>query len=120
MEKNKILFIISFLARIIYAILGRLLFLLVLVVYVGMSFIYNKNFSLKKLFRLIVIFMVIFISFGIIYGKGGNLETTTKENIQPVAQSTAVYMVASLNALDSDMHHQFELIITAIILYVFL
>jgi oligosaccharide repeat unit polymerase len=109
-RKNKILFIISFLATIIYAIFstGRLLFLMVLAVYMGISFVYNKNFSLKKLSRLIIIFMAIFISFGIVYGKGGSMETSAKENIQPAAQSTAVYMVASLNALDWDMHHQFR------------
>jgi len=109
-RQNKILFIISFLATIVYAIFstGRLLFLMVFAVYVGMSFVYNKNFSLKKLSRLIIIFMAIFISLGIIYGKGGSMESSAKENIQPAAQSTAVYMVASLNALDWDMHHQFR------------
>src|SRR6185437_1855438 len=98
-RQNKILFIISFLATIVYAIFstGRLLFLMVFAVYVGMSFVYNKNFSLKKLSRLIIIFMAIFISLGIIYGKGGSMESSAKENIQPAAQSTAVYMVASLN-----------------------
>lgn len=109
--KNKILFIISFLSTGIYAIFttGRLLFLLVLVGYAGINFIYNANFSLKKLSRLLLIFLVIFILFGIVYGKGGTLETTAKENVTPAAQSTAIYMVASLNALDWDMHHQFEI-----------
>jgi oligosaccharide repeat unit polymerase len=108
--KNRALFIISFIVTITYAIFttGRIIFLAVLVVYMGMNFIYNTSFSLKKLFLPIIIFMIIFISFGIVYGKGGNLDASTKENIQPAAQTTAIYMVASLNALDFDMHHQFS------------
>jgi len=109
-QKNGVLFIISFIVTITYAIFttGRIIFLAVLVVYMGMSFIYNKNFSLKKLFLPIIIFMAVFISFGIVYGKGGNMDTSVKENIRPVAQSTAIYMVASLNALDLDIHNQFR------------
>jgi oligosaccharide repeat unit polymerase len=109
-QKNRILFITSFLVAITYAIFttGRIIFLAVLVVYMGMNFIYNTNFSVKKLFLPIIIFMLIFISFGIVYGKGGSLEDSTKENIGPAAQTTAIYMVASLNALDFDMHHQFK------------
>jgi oligosaccharide repeat unit polymerase len=53
--------------------------------------------------------MAIFISFGIVYGKGGNMDTSIKENIRPAAQTTAIYMVASLNALDLDIHHQFRI-----------
>jgi oligosaccharide repeat unit polymerase len=107
--KNKILFITSFLATIVYAVFstGRLLFLLVLVVYVGINFLYNKNFSFKKLSKLIIIFMTIFICLGIVYSKGGSLENTAKENITPAVQSTAIYIVAPLNALDWEMHHQF-------------
>lgn len=110
-QKNGVLFIISFLVTITYAIFttGRVIFLAVLVVYMGMSFIYNKNFSLKKLLLPIIIFMAIFISFGIVYGKGGNMDTSIKENIRPAAQTTAIYMVASLNALDLDIHHQFRI-----------
>jgi oligosaccharide repeat unit polymerase len=109
-QKNRVLFIISFLVTITYAIFntGRIIFLAVLVVYIGMNFIYNKKFSLKKLFLPIIIFMIIFISFGIVYGKGGNLDDSTKENIGSAAQTTAIYMVASLNALDLEMHHQFK------------
>jgi oligosaccharide repeat unit polymerase len=108
---NKLLFIISFLATITYAIFttGRIIFLAVLVVYMGMSFIYNRKFSLKKFFLPIILFMIIFISFGIVYGKGGNLDTSIKENISPAVQTTAIYMVASLNALDLDMHHPFNI-----------
>ena len=107
---NLVLFVISLLVTIVYAVFntGRLSFLLVLVIYIGINFIYKKNFSLKKIALPILIFMAVFISFGIVYGKGGNIETSAKENIAPAAQSTAIYMVASLNALDWDLQHQFR------------
>jgi len=109
-QSNRVLFLISLFVTIIYAILntGRLSFLLVLVIYIGMNFIYKKDFSLKKLASPVLIFLAVFIAFGIVYGKGGNIETSAKENITPAAQTTAVYMVASLNALDWDLHHQFR------------
>lgn len=109
-QKNKILFIISLLVTIIYAIFttGRIIFLAVLAVYIGMSFIFNSSFSVIKFLLPILIFLIIFTSFGIIYGKGGDLDASIKENIKPAAQTTAIYMVASLNAFDLDMHHQFR------------
>lgn len=108
-KSNKLLFLISLLTTIIYAVFntGRLSFLFVLVIYIGMSFIYKKDLLLKKLVLPIIIFMAVFISLGIVYGKGGNVDISAKENIASATQSTAIYMVASLNALDWDLNHQF-------------
>ena len=107
-KSNKLLFLISLLTTIIYAVFntGRLSFLFVLVIYIGMSFIYKKDLLLKKLVLPIIIFMAVFISLGIVYGKGGNVDISAKENIASATQSTAIYMVASLNALDWDLNHQ--------------
>lgn len=110
-KSNKILFIISIIAVIIYTILftGRTAFLFIFVLYLGMNYFYNNQFSIKKFSRVFVIFIFIFIFFGIFYGKGGNTQSTVKENIKPVAQATAIYMVAGLNALDWELKHQYRI-----------
>ncbi len=108
---NKVLFIISLIAVIIYTIFftGRTPFLFILVLYLGMNYFYNENFSIKKFALPFVLFIIIFMSFGIIYGKGGNTESTIKENTKPAVQMTAIYMVGGLNALDWEMHHQYRI-----------
>ena len=108
---NKLLFIISLIAVIIYTIFfsGRTPFLFILVLYVGMNYFYNKKFSIKKVSQSFVMFIIVFVSFGIIYGKGGNLESTIRENIKPAVQMTAIYGVGGLNALDWEMHHQYRI-----------
>ncbi len=107
---NKTLFIISLISIIIYTIFftGRTPFLFILVLYLGMNYFYNKNFSLKKLSRLFVIFIIIFIFFGVVYGKGGNTDSTAQENFKPAAEATAIYMVGGLNALDWELSHQYR------------
>jgi len=108
---NKILFITSLIALITYTVFftGRAAFLFILVLYFGMNYFYNKNFSFKKLSQVFLVFIIIFIFFGIIYGKGGNTDNTLKENIQPVAQTTAIYLVGSLNALEWELNHQYRI-----------
>lgn len=108
---NRLLLIISFLATTVYAVFttGRLLFLLILVVYLGMRLMHHRPFSSKKIFGFIILFMITFILLGIVYNKGGNTEETAAENIKPAAQGTAIYMVASLNALDYELHNQFHI-----------
>lgn len=107
--RGRILVIISFIATMLYAIFttGRLLFLFVLAVYLGMRFIHGRAFSTKKVMGLAAIFMVVFIVFGVVYGKGGNIEGSAYENVKPAAEGTAIYMVASLNALDKEMQNPF-------------
>ncbi len=107
---NIILFRISLIAVIIYTIFftGRTPFLFILALYVGLSAFYNKKFSIKKLSRLFIPFLIVFMLFGVIYGKGGGVENSVQENIKPAAQMTAIYMVGSLNALEWELHHQYR------------
>ncbi len=108
---NALLLVISFLITFTYAVFttGRLLFLLILAVYLGIRFINNsKIFTLKKIINFTLIFMSVFILFGILYGKGGDLEGSATENIKPAAQGTAIYLVSSLNALQYQLHDQFR------------
>ncbi|MEO6187691.1 MAG: O-antigen polymerase [Ginsengibacter sp.] len=106
---GRILVIIGFISTMIYAVFmtGRLLFLFVLAVYLGMRFIHGRSFSTKKVFGLAALFMIVFIIFGVVYGKGGNIEGSAYENMKPAAEGTAIYMVASLNALDKEMQNPF-------------
>lgn len=108
---NKALFITSLLMAITYSVFytGRAYFLMILAIYLGISYLKNKKFSIKKVASLIGIFMLIFISIGIMYSKGGNTENSIKENIEPAVQTTAIYIVSSLNALEYELNHDFEI-----------
>ena len=112
-EKNKVnksLFIVSLLITIVYAIFatGRTFFFMILLVYFGMSYLHKKNFSVRKNFWLVGIFLIVFILVGIFFGKGGDKEATIKENVLPASQSTAIYLVSSLNGLDWQLNHNME------------
>lgn len=108
---NSVLLAVSLLLTIIFAVLStsRTFFLMIFSIYVGVSFLQNENFSLKKIVRLIGIFMILFIVIGWIYGKGGSTESSVKENLQPTAEVTSIYVVSPLNALDYDLNNQFEI-----------
>ncbi len=109
-KTNKILVSVNFLFTLTYAVFvtGRGLFLMLLLLYFGLSYVQNKNFSLKKIASFFTLFILLFISIGIMYGKGGDKENTIKENIKPVLQTTAIYLVTPLNAFDWEKHHQFQ------------
>lgn len=105
---NTVLLIITFLITLTYVIFitGRGFFLIIFSLYIGMAYLHNKKFSFKRILRFFALFMIIFMAFGIIYGKGGNKEDTIKENIKPASQATAIYLVSAINALDWELNHQ--------------
>lgn len=113
-KKNKlnlVLFVFSFLITITYVIFftGRGLFLMILALFIGISYLHNKKFSIKKLLLVFSVFIIVFMFLGIIYGKGGSKYSSLKENLEPVAQSTAIYLVSSLNALDLELQDNFDI-----------
>ena len=106
-DKNRLNFIImisGLIISLIYSVFatGRSFYLMVLLIFAGISFLHNKNFSLKKVIWVLMFFVVFFMAVGIQYGKGGNKEDSIKENLQPSVELTAVYLVASLSALDYE------------------
>lgn len=107
---NTILAFLSFLITITYVIFftGRGLFLMILSLYIGISYLHNKKFSFNKLLFVFASFILLFMFFGIIYGKGGSKSYSLKENVEPVAQTTAIYVVSSLNALDLELQDNFD------------
>lgn len=111
-EKNKVntyILIGTLVITIVYAIFttGRTFFFLLISIYLGISYLYNLRFSLKKISWILVIFLIIFSLMGIFYGKGGDTEDTTRDNITAATQTTGIYLVSSFNAFDWELHHNF-------------
>lgn len=110
-KKNLILLLISLTAVITYAIFstGRTFFLMILAIYLGISYIQGKRISLKRNILLFGLFLVFFTSMGIFYGKGGDTNDTIKDNLYPASQITATYLTSSLNALDYELNNNFHI-----------
>ncbi|UEG50573.1 oligosaccharide repeat unit polymerase [Ferruginibacter lapsinanis] len=102
---NRVLFITSFLVTVVYALLatGRTYFFIILSIYLGISYFHKKNFSLKKYGLLLIGFLLVFILFGMLYGKGGDLKDSLKDNLQASSETTGVYLVSSITALDNEI-----------------
>ncbi len=107
---NQVLFIVSLLLTITYAVFmtGRTFFFMILIIYFGMSYLHKSNFSIRKNFWLLGIFLAVFISVGILFGKSGDAESSIRENILPASQSTGIYLVSSINALDWELNHNMQ------------
>ncbi|MEO9021710.1 MAG: O-antigen polymerase [Ginsengibacter sp.] len=107
-QKNKLntwLVVISFIAALVYSIFatGRTYFFMILSIYLGINYLLNKKLLLKKYLWPLLIFILLFMSIGIIYNKGGNTEDTLIENLHSSSETTAVYLVSSLNAFDLEL-----------------
>ncbi|MEP7141834.1 MAG: O-antigen polymerase [Ferruginibacter sp.] len=103
---NGIIVIITFAALFTYAVFatGRTYFIIILSIYLGVSFFLNPKFSIKKQLGWFgVSFIIFFMLFGLIYGKGGNTENSIKENIRSSSENVGVYLVGSLNALEMQL-----------------
>ena len=101
---NKTVVLSSLILTIAYSIFatGRTFFFLILCVYMGISYLMMKKFSIRKYLLPMIFFVLIFVSIGIIYGKGGNVGNTLKENIHSAAETTSIYLVSSLTAFDIE------------------
>lgn len=108
---NKAISIASVIITIVYAVFatGRTFLFLILTIYLGMNYLHNKRFSIKKYSWFLIIFIILFSTIGIFYGKGGDIQDTAKENLYITSQTTAVYLVSSLNAFDWELNHNFEI-----------
>jgi oligosaccharide repeat unit polymerase len=105
---NRVYLIITLFALIIYAVFatGRTYFLMILAIYAGISFLVNPAISLKRYFFAFIVFFVIFLGIGIIYGKGGSTDDSFKNNVQSSIANAGIYLVTSLNALDIETSHR--------------
>lgn len=110
-KRNQILLILTIIIVLGYTILstGRGLFLLILILYAGIAYLHKKNFSFKRIARLGAFFLILFMIIGLIYGKGGDSDDSLKENIRPMIENTAIYIVTPINALDYGLHNQFSI-----------
>ncbi|MES2850497.1 MAG: O-antigen polymerase [Bacteroidota bacterium] len=107
---NRALLIISFLLTLTYAIFatGRTFLFMVLIIYLGISFLVNNRFSAKKIFFSLSIFFCLFMLFGIIMSKGGNVNKSVEENIDASSTYVGTYLVIGLNALDKELDQHKE------------
>jgi len=103
--KDKILLLLSFLIAVVFAVLatGRSYFFIFFSIYVGVSFLLKKNYSFKRLAIMGVAFLLFFILFGMLYGKGGDFESSLKDNLQSSSETTGIYLVSAINALDVEI-----------------
>ncbi|MEN9572126.1 MAG: hypothetical protein RL172_3357 [Bacteroidota bacterium] len=101
---NAGLLLLTFLLVATYAVFstGRTYFFMILSVYLGISFLTNPRFSIRRSVTSLVLFGLLFMLVGIIYGKGGNTDETVKDNIRSASEALGVYLVSGLNALDIE------------------
>ncbi len=101
---NRVFLIVTLVVLITYAVFatGRTYFLMILAIYAGVSFFTNPGISLKRYFFSFIIFFLLFLGVGIIYGKGGSTEDSFRENIQSSIANAGIYLVTGLNALDIE------------------
>lgn len=109
-EKNKLngyIVAISILFALAYSVFatGRTYYFVILAVYLGISYIHKKNFSIKKYVWAILIFISLFMGIGMIYGSIEESDGSVKGNLSTSAESTAVYLVSSLPAFDIELRN---------------
>ncbi|MES2646935.1 MAG: O-antigen polymerase [Bacteroidota bacterium] len=108
--KNKILAFASFLIAFVFAVFssGRTFFMLLGTIYLGLQFILNPLFKIKRILLVIPVVILLFAGYGLIFGKGSETGSNLSDNIRSVSEYTALYFVGSLNAQDYELNHQFE------------
>ncbi len=107
---NKIMLIVGFIVAVVYSVFatGRTYFFMLLAIYLGISFLIKKGFSIKKYAWALLLFIPIFIFIGMIYGKGGDADDSFKNNLNNGSETTAIYLVSSINALDNELSRNIE------------
>jgi oligosaccharide repeat unit polymerase len=101
-SEDRKFFYLSLLISIAYAILGtgRTPIFFLIVVLIGISMM-KAEFIAKKLIWGVVFFLVSFITFAIVLGKGGDLELSWTENVEGVTEIFFWYLLGSIPAFDS-------------------
>lgn len=106
---NKLILYICLIVTLAYAVLatGRTFFLMILAIYMGISYMQGRRTSIRKYILLFFGFIVFFMGIGIFWGKSGDKRSSLTENIKVSTEVTATYLVLSLSALDNETtHHQ--------------
>lgn len=100
----------SLLLAVTYAVFatGRTYYFVVLSVFLGISYLLKKNFSIKKYAWALLIFTCLFMGVGMIYGSIEESDGSVKGNLSASVESTAIYLVSSLPALDIELKNHVE------------
>ena len=103
---NLALLITSFLITATYSIFatGRTYFLIILSIYLGISLLANKSFSIKKYFAALGIFILTFVLIGVMYGKGGSVYYSATENVREATKNLGIYVVTPMSGLDAEIN----------------
>lgn len=107
---NKAITIISFLIAIVYVIFftGRTLFFMLLILYIFGNLISNPKFNLSKLIILVLSGLGIFIIYGLILDKGGDINSSWQDNLTSVSELTGLYLVGGPSALQYEISNLLE------------
>ncbi len=105
---NKVLLVLSLVGTLVYSVFatGRLYYMIILAIYLGISYLHKNSFSLKKFAGLVSFFISLFILIGLIYNKGGDVEDSLTSNVRASSETTAIYLVSSITALDNEMQNK--------------
>lgn len=101
---NRLLTVLALAAAIVYAVFstGRSYFVIILMLYLGLSSLLKPGFRMRKLWWTIPLLILVFTAYGFLYNKGGSFDASLGENVRSASENTAVYFVASLNAYDVE------------------
>jgi len=102
---NAFLLLFTFLILATYAVFatGRTYFFMILTIYFGISFFYNPRFSVWRTALALLGFLLMFMIFGVLYGKGGRTEDSLSDNVKAASENVGIYTVTALNALDIEL-----------------
>jgi oligosaccharide repeat unit polymerase len=103
---NWILLFASLSVSIVYAVFstGRTFFMMIFAIYIGISYIYSKQFSIKKIAGLLLIIILGFGIMGVfLYQKGGDPNGTLEDNLISVSKDVGIYTSTPQSALSVDI-----------------
>jgi oligosaccharide repeat unit polymerase len=104
-----VLLIFSLLINVVYIIFstGRLYYVMLIAIYFGTSFCYNKKFSLRSFFIVGAFFLLLFSIVGVaIYSKGGDANDSLQENTKSAVTELSIYAFAPLSAFNWQIENE--------------
>lgn len=104
--RSKTYFVTSLIFALFIAVLttGRGPILWVFSILLGINYLLGRKFSVRSVGLTVGAFIIIFAFIGVIFQKGGSLNASLSDNVRESTEVTATYLVASINALDQNLH----------------
>lgn len=104
---NRILYIASIIVAIAFALatMRRSGVFMVISVNLAMYLISSPTVKIKQVVLSLVLFVLIFLTLGVVLEKGGSLNSSFKDNIDNSIETFAEYLITPMNAIDKVLHH---------------